>query len=267
MSDFLARQLEQMAPHRAILRAVECKWMSRLDLEPPVLDVGCGDGHFAEVCWRGRPIDVGLDPMKRDLAEARARAGVYRAHVRGSATALPFRDGSFATVVSNSVLEHVPDVDGALAEIGRVLRVPDPARGVVGGMLAITAPSEHFGRFLFGSTLFRRLGLDAVARGYESFLNRLSHHFHVDPPQRWKQRFEAAGMAVEEWFYYFSAAAHRRFDLSHYLGVPNLVSKRLFGKWVLFGGQMAPFERWLRPYYEEPLPEVGAYLFIRGRRR
>ena len=83
----------------------------------------------------------------------------------------------------------------------------------------------------------------------------------------WKRRFDAADIAVEECFYYFSAAAHRRFDLCHYLGVPNLISKRLFGRWVLFSGQMAPFERWLRPWYEEPLPAVGAYQFIRGRRR
>jgi len=267
VTDFLAAQLEQMAPHRAILRAVECKWMSRLELEPPILDVGCGDGHFADVCWRGRPLDVGLDPMERDLAEARLRPLVYRALVRGSATVLPFADGSFATVVSNSVLEHVPDVDRALAEIARVLRPPDPARGIAGGVLAITAPSEHFGTFLFGSTLFRRLRLPVLARGYASWLNRLSHHFHVDPPEVWAQRFARVGIDVEERFYYFSAQAHRRFDLSHYLGVPNLVTKRLFGKWVLFRSQMVPFERWLRPWYEEPLPAIGAYQFIRGRKR
>jgi SAM-dependent methyltransferase len=267
MTDFLAQQLEQMAPHRAILRAVECKWMSRLELERPVLDVGCGDGHFAEVCYRGRAIDFGLDPMERDLAEARSRRGVYRHLLRSNATDLPFADGTFATVVSNSVLEHIPDVDRAIDEIGRVLRRPDRERGLSGGVLAITTPSDHFGELLLGSTMCRRFGLTRLGKAYAGFLNRLSHHFHVDAPEVWKRRFDAANIAVEECFYYFSAAAHRRFDLCHYLGVPNLISKRLFGRWVLFSGQMAPFERWLRPWYEEPLPAIGAYQFIRGRRR
>jgi len=267
VNDFLAEQLREMAPHRAILRAVECKWMSRLELERPVLDVGCGDGHFAEICFRGRTIDVGLDPKSRDLAEARTRTGVFHLLIRGSATTLPFADGSFATVVSNSVLEHIPDVDRALAEIARVLRRPDRDRGVEGGILAITMPSEHYGEFLLGSTTLRHLGLGVLARAYEGFLNRLSRHVHVDPPELWQARLEAAGLAVEERFYYFSAAAHRRFDLSHYLGIPNLVSKRVFGRWVLFPGQMAPFESWLRPCYDEPRPAVGAYQFFRARRR
>jgi len=266
VTDFLAAQLEQMAPHRAILRAVECKWMSRLELAPPVLDVGCGDGHFTEIAYRGRMLDVGLDPMERDLAEARSRRAAYRHLVRASATDLPFADGSFGTVVSNSVLEHVPDVERALAEIARVLRRPAPERRVAGGVLAITMPSEHFGEFLLGSTFFRTLGLAGMARAYERFLNRLSRHFHVDPPAVWTRRLERVGIRVDEQFYYFSAAAHRRFDASHYLGLPNLASKRLFGKWVLTRAQAAAFERWLRPYYEEPRPAVGAYQFIRGRR-
>jgi SAM-dependent methyltransferase len=265
VTDFLAQQLEQMAAHRAIVRAVECRWMSRLTLEPPVLDVGCGDGHFAEVCYRDRRLDVGLDPMRRDLVEAKTRRAVYRHLVRGSATDLPFPDGYFATVISNSVLEHVPDIDRAVREIGRVLR--PPSADSPGGELAITVPSEHFGEFLLGSTWMRRLRLPRLAAAYERFLNRLSRHHHVETPAQWCARLDAAGIEVVEQFYYFSAAAHRRFDLSHYLGLPNLLAKRLLGSWVLFPGQMAPFERWLRPYYEEPLPAVGAYQFIRGHRR
>jgi len=65
---------------------------------------------------------------------------------------------------------------------------------------------------------------------------------------------------------YFSRAAHHRFDLSHYVGVPNLLSKRLLGRWVLFDVQAKLFYRWLRPYYDEGLPRVGAYQFIRCRK-
>jgi SAM-dependent methyltransferase len=253
--DYLARQLADMAPHRAILRAVECRLMGQVPLVAPVLDIGCGDGHFASIAYQSLPIDVGIDVMARDLPEAAARPGVYRKVMFASATALPFVDSAFNTVVSNCVIEHIPDNDAVLREIVRVLKR--------GGTFATTLPSEHFGEYLLGATVFRRLRLRRLERGYGDFFNRISHHHHVHPPGVWCERLLAAGLAVEEQCYYFSAAAHRRFDLSHYLGVPNLLSKRLVGRWVLCSGQMRLFERWLRPYYEEPLPEAGAYQFVR----
>jgi hypothetical protein len=93
----------------------------------------------------------------------------------------------------------------------------------------------------------------SLAHVYCRFFNRISNHYHVYSPQVWRERLSAAGFAVEEQIYYFSAAAHRGFDLSHYLGVPNLVTRCLF-------------ERWLRPYFEVPLPEAGAYQFAQCRK-
>jgi hypothetical protein len=67
--------------------------------------------------------------------------------------------------------------------------------------------------------------------------------------------------------YYFSAAAHRTFDLAHFIGVPNLISKRLLGRWVLHPAQTIPLEWWYRRYYDEPIPEAGAYQYVRCVRR
>lgn len=258
MTDYLAEQLKEMAPHRAILRAVECRFMGQAPLTPPVLDIGCGDGHFASIAYARLPIDVGIDVFARDLREAAMRTNVYRAVMFASATALPYAPASFSTVISNCVIEHIPDNAAVLAEIHRVLRP--------GGVFATTLPSEHYPEFLLGATAFRKVGLHSLAHGYGRFFNRISNHYHVYAPPVWHERLTAAGFIVEEQTYYFSAAAHRRFDLSHYLGVPNLISKRLLGRWVLFDGQRRLFERWLRPYYEEPLPQVGAYQFVRCRK-
>jgi SAM-dependent methyltransferase len=254
MSDYLTRQLEEMAPHRAILRAVECKFMGRVPLTAPVLDIGCGDGHFASIAYDRLPIDVGIDVMARDLPEAAAREGVYRQVMFASATELPFPAASFNSVISNCVIEHIPDNDAVLREIARVLRT--------GGLFATTLPSQHYPEYLLGATAFRRIGMSRLGEAYGQFFNSISRHHHVYPPEVWKEKFSAAGLLVEEQAYYFSAAAHRRFDLSHYLGVPQLITKRLFDKWVLFRWQSHLFERWLRPYYEEPLPEAGAYQFF-----
>jgi SAM-dependent methyltransferase len=247
-----------MAPHRAILRAVECKLMGQVPLVPPVLDIGCGDGHFASIAYHELPLDVGIDVMARDLPEAASRQGIYRQVAFASATALPFADCSLATVVSNCVIEHIPDNKAALLEIARVLKP--------GGVFAATLPSEHFSEYLLGASFFRRLGLPRLAQAYGDFFNRISHHHHVYSPEVWRDRLSSVGLVVGEQTYYFSAAAHRRFDLSHYLGVPNLVSKRLFGRWVLFQGQIKLMECWLRPYYEEQLTESGAYQFVLSRK-
>lgn len=259
MTDYLAEQLKDMAPHRAIVRAWECRFMSEVPLEAPVLDIGCGDGHFASIAYReSLPIDIGIDVMARDLPEAAGRPGVYRRVMYASATELPFEDASFATVISNCVIEHIPDNGGVMREIARVLRP--------GGTFAATFPSDHFSEFLLGSTLPRKLGLKPLSRAYEAFFERISHHYHVYSPAVWKQKAEAVGLEVLQQTYYFSAAAHRREDLSHYLGVPNLISKRLMGKWMLFDWQRKLFYRWLRPYYEEPLPAEGAYQFLKCRK-
>src|SRR6478672_9776565 len=135
MVDHLRRHLDTMAPHRALLRAVECKLMGpvvqRNTDAVPILDIGCGDGHFASIAYT-QPIDVGIDVRVGELAEAAARPGVYHAVAMASATSLPFPDASFGTVISNCVIEHIVDNDAVLAEIARVLRG--------GGTFATTLP-------------------------------------------------------------------------------------------------------------------------------
>lgn len=50
------------------------------------------------------------------------RVGAYRTWVEGSAERLPFRDSTFDVVISNGVIDLIPDKDTVFAEIMRVLR-------------------------------------------------------------------------------------------------------------------------------------------------
>jgi len=98
----LEQQLQELPAFRALLRATEARFYADLPLIQPVLDLGCGDGHFASVAFPAG-LEVGLDPWWGPLQEARTR-GIYRQLTHASGAAMPFAVASFATVVSNSVL-------------------------------------------------------------------------------------------------------------------------------------------------------------------
>ncbi|MBE2223361.1 MAG: hypothetical protein IAF02_17610, partial [Anaerolineae bacterium] len=49
--DLLWRQLKTIPAFRAVLRAIESRFYFAVDLPGPVLDLGCGDGHFAQMTF------------------------------------------------------------------------------------------------------------------------------------------------------------------------------------------------------------------------
>jgi arsenite methyltransferase len=94
-----------------------------------VLDIGCGAGMDLLLAARrvgpqGRAIGVEMTDAMAERARTAARAaGLEQVEVRkGDATALPVPDASVDVVISNGVLNLVPEKDKALAEIVRVLR-------------------------------------------------------------------------------------------------------------------------------------------------
>ncbi len=87
-----------------------------------ILEVGTGEGQVLRQLSRTAPrgLLVGVDPTPEQLRLAAERAQGER-YVRAEAGALPFRDACFDTVVACLVFEHVTDLEGALAEVARVL--------------------------------------------------------------------------------------------------------------------------------------------------
>jgi arsenite methyltransferase len=103
--------------------------LGRLEPGERVLDVGSGAGTDSLVAAQmvgseGRV--TGIDMTPEMLARARAAATELGAEnvefVEAEAERLPFPDGSFDVVISNGVIDLVPDKDAVFAELSRVLR-------------------------------------------------------------------------------------------------------------------------------------------------
>lgn len=102
--------------------------MGRLAQGERVLDLGSGAGTDSLVAAQmvgpsGRV--TGIDMTAAMLAKARAAAAEMGAEnvefVESEAEHLPFPDGSFDVVISNGVIDLIPDKDAVFAELYRVL--------------------------------------------------------------------------------------------------------------------------------------------------
>jgi SAM-dependent methyltransferase len=102
--------------------------MGHLAAGERVLDLGSGAGTDSLVAAQMVGPDghvTGIDMTAAMLAKARAAAtemGVTNVEfVEGEAEGLPFEDASFDVVISNGVIDLVPDKDAVFAELYRVL--------------------------------------------------------------------------------------------------------------------------------------------------
>src|SRR3990172_5089953 len=103
------------------------EFLAWLDVEAGArwLDVGCGSGALTRTTLElASPAAVlGMEPSAGFVSSARRLTDDGRAEfAQGDARALPCRPGAFDAVVSGLVLNFVPDVGRALAEMRRALR-------------------------------------------------------------------------------------------------------------------------------------------------
>jgi ubiquinone/menaquinone biosynthesis C-methylase UbiE len=116
-----------------------------------ILDAGTGTGLNLRHLPAG---SVGLDINPRNVELVAQRLPEHQV-VLGDIESMPFKDGSFSTVVCTEVLEHVPNPSRALDEMKRVL--------VPGGVLIGSVPAR--------STIWRLRFLSSTCPHSEPFHN------------------------------------------------------------------------------------------------
>lgn len=168
--------LKLQGPSLGLWRAAEVAALREQVFEPPVLDLGCGDGLVTSLVLSR--VEVGLDPDKKVLERA-AQHGIYERFEAVPAEEMQLPRGSIGTIVSNSVLEHLPRLDSVLEAVARVLRP--------GGRLIFTLPTEAFSRWLV-----------LPSTRYADWRNRQLRHLNLWPIGRWVEHLQRAGLQVEQ---------------------------------------------------------------------
>ncbi len=258
--DYLWLQLKELPYFRAILRAVEARQYKGFNLQHPILDLGCGDGHFVTIAMDEK-VDVGIDPWTGPVRLGQ-KSGGYSLVVQGSGYTLPFPDDYFSSALSNSVLEHIPDLDLTLKEMARVMKP--------GAKFVFCVPNQNFLPNLSVSGFFDRIGLHAPARWYRNFFNTISRHIHCDDPDTWEKRLEASGFEIERWWHYFSPQALHVLEWGHYFGLPSLILHFLTRRWnvVQEKWNFVLANRIVEFAYNEPQEQPdGAYSFYIVRKK
>lgn len=110
---------ERHLPYHRMLDDLEVDLVERYGTGKTILEVGCGTGLILHRTARFAQRAFGMDLSSGMLMKAQQRG---LSVVQASATELPFADASVDVAYSFKVLAHIPDIQGALREMARVVR-------------------------------------------------------------------------------------------------------------------------------------------------
>jgi len=222
--DFLRRYMSVAPLALAFERVMECRILSSMLFERPILDIGCGEGLFAKMLFAEK-VDTGIDPNPREIARAR-ELDIYRELIVCKGDSIPKPDNYYRTIFSNSVVEHIPDLEPVLQEAHRLLSA--------GGRLYLTVPSDKFDCYTVGNQILATLGMRKVADRFRAFYNQFWKHYHYHSPAEWETIARQAGFTVIASHTYGPKLVCLFNDALVPFSALEYVTKRLFNRWTLF---------------------------------
>lgn len=109
--------INKFVPYHKDTRTKEAKLFSMVPINANVLDVGCGDGTFISSLSTVRAVGIDIDKVK--IAKAKNAKTYERVYMWDARVPL-LKEKKFGTVICNSVLEHIPNVELAVKELSKI---------------------------------------------------------------------------------------------------------------------------------------------------
>lgn len=214
------KYIKEMSISQAIPRVNEFIILNQFDFESPILDLGCGEGVFAGAFFGKRKIDVGLDIDKKSANLAGA-SGAYKKVVTAPGNKIPYPDNYFKTVISNSVLEHIEDLNAVFKEVYRVLKE--------GEKFIFIVPDKSASEYLFYAELLKKIKLTSLARAYIKLKNKLYRYAHLENKKFWEETSCKGGFRIKKVVGLISPKTVRVIDFFSPFALPDYVLRRIFG--------------------------------------
>lgn len=221
--DYLTLLFKAAPAAWALIRANEITALKSVDFINPVLDVGCGDGLVAKVILAGKgKFDWGIDLSDEEILKAK-KSVAYKNCKIASVYNLPFKERTFKTVFSNSVVEHLENLDSALSEMSRVLKKD--------GKLVLTVPTPYLTDYLAVKGFFDSLGLNLLGTLYGKFFNKMFKHKNLYTHTQWEKIFKKHRLSLSQHKYYHSKSLVRIHEFLTFLAIPQHLVKKLINSW------------------------------------
>ncbi len=220
MNKYYLKPLLENAPTSwAIIRACEAEMLADIEFTKPILEVGCGDGILSQILFKNKlVIDEAIDIDHQEIKRSKQTA-IYNNLSVMDVHNMAFKNRSFKTVFSNGVLEHIPNLEKALAEINRILMAK--------GTLIITCPTKYLTSNLFFFNLLAKLGFNRLARYYGLIFNKVFKHINLYNKNEWKKILDKSGFSLKK----FKVYNTRKIIWIHELLLPFALFSKLTKKY------------------------------------
>ena len=203
----------------ALWRASEAINYGQVKLLGPALDLGCGFGEFAGVVFNR--IEMGIDVNEEELKQALTGKS-YRKVKWADARKLPFKNSTFKTVLSVSVLEHIKGSEKVVYEASRVLRKH--------GVFIFSVPTTSLYKSLLVPKILNSLGLRKWGDKYFELHCLAFKHVNLKPAKWWVKHLKKANFEIIEQHGTLSPTLVKLHEFFLISAFPSQVWKLLFGK-------------------------------------
>lgn len=207
----------------ALREAVRLSAVREIELPEPILDVGCGDGLFAQLAYPDRQI-WGIDINATEVRRAQATDS-YKTLICGDVRRVNLPGEFFGSAIANCSLEHVPDLPEALRNIRSSLKP--------GAVFVLIVPTPDWTRKLALPVLLRRLGLEEIGDAYGDALDAVFNHETLEDDSWWSERLAEADFETLEVRPIVSRATSWLFEMLLPSSTLGYLTKKVTGRWIV----------------------------------